>query len=687
MFEQVDDGLNKLANLKSRLSSINSDILSSLRLLESFNETERFFKSIRRKPIIGFFGNHKSGKSFLINTITDKEILLSEKIVNLIVLTGNIEDRPSFISSVVAFFGKNFNPNMINDEDHVKKNLVWQGDFDVTNSLDSKKISATHFVVIFTRTDITRHVWLMEAPATSEGALRSVEFADGAILLSPHSHFLQQEDLSLFENILRRCPPFNPQRPLDHILLVQSHCPKYETEKTKEVSRQIVETNSNQLNKLAFEFLQEHEYIESIPEKKELAEKIQPFLREDSYLRKETLSKITDLARYLLESKKEQAQNYIECGFMRLNRVLDTNIQIAGALLSSEKTRERRISEMKSCVDRFRKESEHIITQFEEFIKYCAEKKSFELKFMDNCYETMTSETYLATFIEYSFRDEEQARREIGNYVGHLIASKIERTLKKSGETISKDIENLILQWQKALPSALKLQFSATGDKDCYEILSFDPEIAFITGQKKLEAMGAGVSFKTTSQKADKESLPIANINRHLLPLNLLDNFTKDFSPINALGKPITAGIEIASLVRQSEYKLDDGAWQSNLAKEVSKLLSANRSIKQNEVIKAIEDFWDNTSLAVQKGLEEMRRQSETHIELLTKDITRNYQESELEDYRWIVLKIADSLSQSNPPKYLKSVLLTLVIFLSLTLGTFAIYFLLSTPKQEFFIP
>ncbi len=577
---------------------------------------------------------------------------------------------------------------MIDDENHVEKNLIWQGDLDAVDSLDSKYVSSAHFVVIFMRTDITRRAWLMEAPSTSEGALRSVEFADGAVLLSQCPHSLQQEDLCLFENILRRCPPSDPQRPLDHILLIRSCCSNCRTEEADEVSGRIAENGSEQLSKLAFEFLQENKYIESIPRKEELTARIQPFSREDSHLREQTLARIHNLAGYLLEIRKELAENCVEHGFNRLNRVLDINIQISGALLYSEETNRHRISETDHHIDRFRKESEHIMTRFAEFIKYCSAKKSFELRSIDSYYETITSEDSLTAFIEYSFETEEQARREIGNYIGQLIASKLESTLKKSSEAISEGIEKLILQWQKALPSVSKLQFSVKEDRDCYEVLSFDPETAFTTGQKKLDAAGVRTFSKTSSPTAGKESPSLANANGYLLPLDPPGSSDRDFSPVDALGRPITTGIDIASVLRRSEYKSDGGPWQRSLAKEVSRLLNADSSIKENGVRKTIGDFWDTANLAVQKGLEEMRRQSNAHIELLTKDMARDYKESELDDYRWTALKIADSLSQIKPPRYIKSLFLTFAVFLSLTLGTFVIYFLLSTPvKQGFIVP
>ena len=671
------------------MAAVKPDFLPSLRLFDAFDETERLFANLKKKSVIGFFGNSGSGKSTLVNTIIGEDVLPTgdSPTTRLVTLVGHSEYRPPSLSAKVALFKKGFSPHMIHNPDHVGGHLLEQGGAELLS-----RTGDAYFAVVFCTADICRHVWLMDTPGDlygSDGAgrektLGSVELADGFVLLSPHSGFLRQNDLGLLANIIRRCPPVKAYQVTNHMLFVQSRCGDIEFGEIRTVFEDAIERTKRRLYDTAFEFLEEGGFINALPGEEELAARVQPFWRENERLASRTLRRINDMAAYLVLNNERTVEDDIERALNRINRVFHNAIDISEALQYTMKEASQRSKEAKEHIDQFQSSgSGRVVNRLAEITKSCEAKKSSDLESMSNYFEAIVSEKFLVALIEESFDDEKAAREEIGNYVGQLLGLRLEGVLEKSGKSISAEVEELLSEWQRIQPSMWNLHvLPGTEDPD-YEMSAFDPRAKFMEGLRGPETLGAMSLYVRSFIAANMGRTVFAgSAGGYLLSLGLANHATKAASFVTALGRPVTLGLTSTAAIGCPDQSAAGGSWQKNLAAEVSRRVREKNIWAKCE--RTISDFWQNTEGAIDAGLTGAHRGSDEYMESVMADISREYKESEIDAYIWAVRKASDSFSPAAPAQMGRAVLLTSIILAACTVAFVILHFHHDQPHGGF---
>ena len=564
---------------------------------------------------------------------------------------------------------------MIHDPDHVAGHLLEQGGTELFS-----RTGEAHFAVVFCGADICRHVWLMDTPGDLYGpgggkTLRSVEFADGFVQLSPHSGFLRQDDLGLFSNIIRRCPPVEAYEVTNHMLFVQSRCGDIEFGEIRAVSDAAIKRVKRRLYDTAFEFLEEADLINALPGEEELAARVQPFSREDKSLASRTLGRINDMAAYLVLNNQRTVEDDIDRALNRLNRVFHNAIDAAEALQYTMKKAPDRSEELKGHIEHFHdSEVGRVVSRLTELTESCEGKRSSDLESMSNYFEAIVSEKFLAALIEESFDDEKEAREDIGSYVGQLLALRLESVLEKSGKLISAEVEELLAEWKRVQPSMWHLQ-ALPGAKDPdHGMSAFDPRAKFIERLRGPDTLGA-MSFYVRSFLAANmgQTVLIGNAEGYLLSLMLANHATRAASLVAALGRPVTLGFLSTAAIGCPDQGGGAGSWQRGLAAEVARRVREENVWADCE--RTINDFWQNTEEAIAAGLTGLHRGSDEYLELFVADVSREYTESELDAYSWTVRKVSDSFSPVPPPKMGRAVLLTSIILAACILAFILLHF------------
>ena len=675
--ERLSDGLSKVADLKSKVAAIKPDFLPSLRLFDAFDETERLFANLKKKSVIGFFGNSGSGKSTLVNTVIGEDVLPTGEspTTRLVTLVGHSEYRPSSLSAKVALFKKGFSPHMIHNPDHVAGHLLEQGGEELLS-----RGGDAYFAVVFCTTDICRHVWLMDTPGDiygtgGEKALGSVELADGFVLLSPHSHFLRHNDLGLLSNIIRRCPPVKAYQITNHMLFVQSHCGDIEFGEIRAVFEDVIERTKRRLYDTAFEFLEEGGLINALPGEEELAARVQPFWRENERLATRTIRRINDMAEYLVLNNQRTVEDDIERALNRINRVFHNAIDVSEALEYTMKKAPERSKEAKDRIDQFQSSgAARVVNRLVDLAKSCEREKSHDLKAMSNYFEVIVSEKFLVPLIEQGFGDEKEAREEIGSYVGQLLSLRLEGVLEQSGKSMSAEVEELLSEWQRTQPSMRSLHASPGSEDPEYGMSAFDPRAKFMEGLRGPEALGAMSLYVRSYIAANMgKSVFTGGADGYLLSLGLANHVTKAVSFVAALGSPVTLGLASTAAIGRPDQGLGAASWRKDLAAEVVRRLSEKNVRAECE--RMINDFWKNTEGAIAAGLTGVRRGSDEYLTSVMADISREYTESEVDAYGWAVRKASDSLSPEAPAKMGRAVLLTSIILAACTLAFILLHF------------
>ncbi len=648
-------------------------------MLEAFSQTEYLFANLKKRSVIGFFGNSGAGKSTLINTVVGDDILPTggNSPTPLVTLVGHTEYKPPSLFAEVALFKRGFSPHMIHDPDHVAGTLLEQGGTEILSRGED-----AYFAVVFCGADICRHVWLMDTPGDIYGAggdkvLLSAEIANGFVLLSRHSHFLCNDDLGLLANVIRRCAPLKAYQSINHMLFVQSHCAEVEFSEIRAVFEDAVERVKNQLCETAFEFLNETGLAHAIPGEEELAARVQPFWRENEHLASQTVRRVKDMAAYLSLNDKRIAEDDIERALNWVNRVFHNAIDVSEAIQYTVKKASQRSEDARTIIDQFQSSKvAKVANSIKDLSESCGKKKSYDMKVMNNHFDLILSEEFLCALIEQNFADEKDARKRIGSYIGQMLLLRFESVLERNGKAISDEVAEMLSEWRRDQPSMRSLHIlpgSEDPDSD-YEMSVFDPRMKFIEGLRGAETLGA-MSFYIKSFIVSNigQSVLAGDADGYRISLGLAKHNKKVASFAMALGRSMTMGLASTRAIGCPDQDSGDGFWQKALAADVMRQMSVENIRAEFE--RTIDDFWSNTEKAIALGFERLRSGSDEYLELIVADISREYTESEIDAYRWTVRKASDFFSPEAPAKMGRAVLFTSIILTACALAFVVLHF------------
>jgi len=660
---KLSDAKHKVSTAKSIVANANHDYIKALGLVDRFEQIESLLNGLNRKPVIGCFGHFDAGKSTLINTVLNQNLLPTKYqpatcVVNLLM---HVSDRPESIPSVVALFRKGFKPHMIHDDAMVDKYLIEQGNVEILDRLgvhnhDEEIPNDAYIAIIFSAAEVLKRVWFLDTPGDlnssdegdTEKALGGVELVDGVIFISNHTGFFKDSDLGFSANIIRQRPPINNNDSISHLLFVQSHChSEISIKDVKFVGEATFKRIKKQLDRLIFNAWQEDGYIQELPTSEELTSRVQPFWRENDDFRSKTLKRIYDMADFLIANHEAIVEQNIE-------RALDQLILIVQGAISNLDAKKQstleRVQEVEEQDARFRSKAEELIAEFNDLIKSCETHKISDIGSMESYYLYNTSADGLAELIEDTYSDKKEAQSEIGNYISQLLTAKLESILKSSGKLISMEVDKLLSRWQEAAPNFNKAEINTDIGGVNINVSAFNSHAAFVGGLAGLGSLGAMSLYVSTIASNLGAYILVGKAAGVLVSLGLVGSVTTVTSFVAAIGGPITIGIALAASIGYIIYRLAGGSWQKSLAKKVAEAIR-----KENvwgKVEKPISDFWGNTEKAISAGLDELIAQTDIYISKLKEEAKMDYDPDQIDScmlkLEYVISVIKEVDNQSN---------------------------------------
>jgi transcriptional regulator with XRE-family HTH domain len=595
--------LEKIAELKTLLATLPIPDYNSFRLVDLE----------KSKPIIGFFGHFDAGKSTLINTLIAQNVLPSryQPLTSILNLLVHVDDRPSYINNTVAIFKAGFNPSMLFNKSLANNYLIEVGSEELLHTLgthhyDDDKIQLNdkpYMAVVFIEADILRHVWLLDTAGDlsndkndTEIAFSGVEISDGAVLLSSYVGFLKSSDLGLVTDIFRLKLPLNVQHPIEHLLVIASHC---HSEITTEESRQMVSTAIKRVKKqfdtFAFQSWKEDGYEGEFPTSEELLKQVQPFWKENLTLKAETILKIQQMAKALVFYKEQKLTYFCQQFIHQLRFDL---VQL------SETTRNQTIKSKSG------NQFDMVMDKFDRLMNKCHIRRKEDISWMRRFFDDKTAFDAIKSIISDNYDNQKEAQNEIGNYIGQLLSIELKSLFRKRSKHFISEVEELLEELQDV--TNLQLAHFFEGLKDLPSIGAF--AVLPVT-------VGYGEVEETrTLQKPNK-----LNLNDILAATGLVGAATGA-----ALGAATIAGVSIASaiglLAHRITYTNDD--WETYTTKKVMQVIRTNEEA-WDQIEKAINDFWISTELALTKSIDSLVEHQKSNQEV---DLTVINQAIELID-------------------------------------------------------
>lgn len=634
--EKIGSARALISKVKSSIEQYNHDYIDTKELVAKVEQLGELVDGLDRKPVIGFFGNFDAGKSTLINTVVDDSLLPvsyqpATCVVNLLM---HESDKPKSITGSVAVFRKGFRPHLIQSPSEVTKYLIEQGDEGLLNRLgthnyDSENSHDAYIAIVFSSADILRSVWLLDTPgdlnssdeSDTEKALGGVELSDGIVFVSPHTGFFKASDLGFASNIVRQRPPIDGDAPLDHLLFIQSHChSEIDRKDVDAVGDVTFKRIKKQLDELVFSSWVEDDYISRIPEASDLTLRVQPFWRENGDYRNNTLRRIGGLATYLSEKQLATVEKHIERTFKSVENLLLAEV----AKLENRKfSADERIREVKEKDARFRSLSDQLIKDFNALIDSCDRIKQKDLETMKLYFQHITSVEGLEELINEAYSDKKEAESELGNYVSQLVSTRLEKTLKTSGKSVSRELDTLLERWQDAAPVVSSIDVDADIQGFGNGFNAFDSRAAFVGGFAGLGSLGAMALYVSTIASNLGAYILVGKAAGVLVSLGLVGSVTTVTSFVAAIGGPITIGIVVAAAIGYLIYRLAGGSWQKSLAKKASEALRKEPIFDRVEHV--VIKYWESTATALRAGLDELVARTNEHVEKLIADATVEY--------------------------------------------------------------
>lgn len=639
---KLNDAKHKVFTAKSIVVNANHDYIKPLNLVDSFEQIESLLNGLNRKPVIGCFGHFDAGKSTLINTVINQQLLPTKYqpatcVVNLLM---HISDRPESITGVVALFKKGFKPHMIHDDVMVNKYLIEQGDVEILDRLgvhnyDEEIPNDAYIAIVFSAAEVLNKIWLLDTPgdlnssdeSDTEKALGGVELVDGVVFISSHIGFFKEGDLGFAANIIRQRPPINTNDSVSHLLFVQSHChSEISIKDIKAAGEETIKRIKKRLDKLIFNAWQEDGYIQELPTPEEVTSRVQPFWRENDDFRSKTLKRIHDMADFLIANHETIVEHNIERALEQLVLIVKGAVSNLDGKKQDTLERVRRVEEQDA---RFRSKTGELVTKFKDLIGSCKTRKTSDLDSMKSYYQYNTSAEGLTELIEDIYSDNKEAQAEIGNYISQLLTAKLESILKSSGKMISMEVDELLSRWQEAAPNMCRAEIDANIGGVNIDVSAFNSRAAFIGGLAGLGSLGAMSLYVSTIASNLGAYILVGKAAGLLVSLGLVGSVTTVTSFVAAIGGPITIGIALAAAIGYLIYRLAGGSWQKGLAKKVAEAIRQEHV--WDKVEKPISDFWDNTEKAISAGLDELITQTDTYISELKDDAKMDYDSAEID--------------------------------------------------------
>ncbi len=405
--QDIEQLANKVSKVKTLCQNISHEYIDSEKLVNQFSALESKVKGLNRKPVIGCFGAFDSGKSTFLNTIMGKQILPEDyqPATSLITLVMHTDDKPETIQGKVAIFKKGFFPHMIHSKECIDKYLIEEGDKDLLDKLgvhnyDEELVTDAYTAIVFENIELLKTVWLLDTPGDfntadeedTEKALVGLEVADIIIYISNQTGFLSGQELGYLTQVLRYKPPFNPEKPLEHILFIQSHChPALSEENIKQTRIKCfkrLNKEGAQLKTIVFDSWIEDGAIKQAPTSEELIARTHPFWRENEKYRENITKQIADIISFLNNEQEKMVKK-------TLNSVTTTAQNLLKAVICDLEMKKsdtnKRVKEVEEKDARFRRESHELTKQFNELIKSCKQEKVNDLSKIKEGYERVVS--------------------------------------------------------------------------------------------------------------------------------------------------------------------------------------------------------------------------------------------------------------------------------------------------------
>lgn len=598
-------------------------------------------KNASRKPIMGFVGNFDQGKSSVINSLTSLQAMPERMspTSRLCTLSRDISDRPVWHPEDGSCYkdkvdGLAFNFSLIDDKSQHEKFKVVSGDKNTIRNVSDHDYSDSveHFdearhAVLYVNSSLTRAVDIIDTPGfdnddlDDETATLSSIKPDITVFCSLAAGFMSVGEIQRFRMaLLNTRTDQKLNNPLDNVFILMTNAAsaggrnstveesiELISQKAAERIYSAIKPDFEQIinlhnevrgdasccNQITIEDIRSRIFTFSL-ERPDLCEE---FTNELSMMLRDWYPRraVEEFDKVLLEDING-TQNYID---------------------SYQQTIANR-AEAKETLERLRAvnpEREEALVKEREKVKEAVvfAKKQTRSQVSDSIDAFVTLDN-LEGLVNNNFSDKDAAKEALPTLTTSLIEKRISYILTPFSEQIAKQVNQYIANYDGV--------FKIDGRKQTAS--GFDASAAMLGGIAGLGSVGALALWASIITAGSNLGgyIAVAKVASFLSAIGISISSGTLISVVATTGGPITWAIGAGILIGGLAFSLFRN-WRKAIAKDMHKKLS--EPTFKNRILEKIEQYWDDTSNAIQVGFDniEFEFQEEiTNLETLVNDIS-----------------------------------------------------------------
>lgn len=600
---------------------------------QTSNLLNEFLRRFIRKPLVGLSGRYDSGKSTLINEFLGNDVLPTsyQPMTSLPVVIMHSDMKPQWMkqeeealimahTDINSIFSSTGNERIVMGTSTVL--------LDFASHKGSKKIEHAKMGALFLDNPALHLCSFLDLPGykhnIDDTALASEFYKeiDYLIYTSPIMGCMDEYDLTLMSEQLLTLPSFeqgNDNFPtLGNFILAITRCGQDETNDTIQDAIKAISNRTYQHYK-ENTFKNRSEIIGRTITLDDFQKRLIPFSNDVPRRRKGFINEIqeslSEIIPQIWETKAKQAIEEIKKTATKEEQIA---IRKINNLLKKQKRCAKDYEKLKNNMPQIRKEIKKTKTDITEFIKECSRDSVKEFYIS---YESFATKKSLAKLIEKQYgKDKKTAAKQIGSYVSECLSGASSEISKKYSIKLKERLEESFEELKENLDGLLPQIFL----DDCIEqkFGTKDIKSYFISGLAGLGTLGALSIWAATVAAGSNLGgyILVAKISGILSSIGISVGGPTLVSFVASIGGPLVAGTGLGLIIAVATwgaYKLFGPSWSEKLAGKLIK--GMNKENTSFQFAEKIEEYWDSTLYAVDKGFDGIVVKMEKELEILRK--------------------------------------------------------------------
>ncbi len=557
-----------------------------------------------RKPTLLITGRFDSGKTRIANALLGSDNLPSQytPTTSVVTFVRHLSDRPHWQKEDVWIMKRGFDPGRWNDQAHCAQFRLIAGGYETLKRFGTKDSEGDEIgakaALVYMGAPLLQACTLIDVPGfqddaeDGEMATNSAALADILLYTSPANGFLDAADFLHLGQLLRGLPPIDSPRTemrYGNFFLIATHAAPSILDEQLQL---ILDKGSRRLYKHLGDsvFASASHRLTEV----QLRQRMFSFWYETQN-RREALEEgvidaLTDTLPTAITKRIDEEVKDIKA---KTRANLRKRIESYEAAVSEIEAARENIDSLRERAPLHKKEVRKAKAEFKaEVEKMRAASKVFIERDLAKSLQAESIEAFIKKHFPTK-NDKEDAKKDAVAKLLEDVQFRLGGFLEKESEKLKPFVEKYLNEYDVSLGSLKSAEFGG------FEAIPFDAQGAFAGGLAAAGTLGALVLWASAMGNLGGYIL-VAKLASVLSIAGLGVGSTGLVTLVAAIGGPVTLAVGIATVLTMGIWSLFGEAWESRLAKKISKTLQEKGLLEK--IQEKSDAFWDTSWTAFEHG-------------------------------------------------------------------------------------